>query len=113
MARSSKLVASKRGRVLLVRRRRDKLCMSPGGRRRGHETAEQCLWREIKAPLCGVAGFRQARGGELLCVFVCNVVFATCWRIPNKCGFGFRKRKHAPRFVLRPAARAAVRAREH
>ncbi|NOJ50220.1 NUDIX domain-containing protein [Bradyrhizobium sp. WSM 1744] len=46
--------ASKRGRVLLVRRRRDKLWLFPGGRRRGRETAEQCLWREIKA-LCGMS----------------------------------------------------------
>ncbi|ANW02801.1 hypothetical protein LMTR13_24210 [Bradyrhizobium icense] len=64
MARSSKLLASKRGRLLLVRRRRDKLCIYPGGRRRGHETAEQCLWREIKAPACGVAGVRQAEAAS-------------------------------------------------
>jgi ADP-ribose pyrophosphatase YjhB (NUDIX family) len=51
MLKSSKLVASKRGRVLLVRRRRDKLWMFPGGRRRGNETAKQCLRREIKEEL--------------------------------------------------------------
>jgi 8-oxo-dGTP diphosphatase len=34
MARSSKLVASKKGRVLLVQRRGDKLWMFPGGRKR-------------------------------------------------------------------------------
>ena len=51
MLKSSKLVATKRGRVLLVRRRRDKLWMFPGGRRRGKETAKQCLRREIKEEL--------------------------------------------------------------
>jgi 8-oxo-dGTP diphosphatase len=51
MLKSSKLVAAKRGRVLLVRRRRDKLWMFPGGRRRGTETAMQCLRREIKEEL--------------------------------------------------------------
>jgi 8-oxo-dGTP diphosphatase len=51
MLKSSKLVAPKRGRVLLVRRRRDKLWMFPGGRRRGKETAKQCLRREIKKEL--------------------------------------------------------------
>ena len=34
MAKSSKLVAARKGRVLLVRRRRDRLWMFPGGRRR-------------------------------------------------------------------------------
>jgi 8-oxo-dGTP diphosphatase len=51
MARSSKLVASKDGRVLLVRRRRDKLWMFPGGRKRRKETEKQCLRREIKEEL--------------------------------------------------------------
>ncbi|WP_456640177.1 NUDIX hydrolase [Bradyrhizobium sp. USDA 10063] len=51
MAKSSKLVASKRGRVLLVRRRRDRLWMFPGGRKRGSETEKQCLRREIKEEL--------------------------------------------------------------
>jgi ADP-ribose pyrophosphatase YjhB (NUDIX family) len=51
MARSSKLVASKKGRVLLVRRRRDNLWMFPGGRKRGKETEKQCLRREIKEEL--------------------------------------------------------------
>ena len=51
MLKSSKLVASKRGRMLLVRRRRDKLWMFPGGRRRGKETAKQCLRREIEEEL--------------------------------------------------------------
>lgn len=51
MARSSKLVASKKGRVLLVRRRGDKLWMFPGGRKRGKETEKQCLRREIKEEL--------------------------------------------------------------
>jgi ADP-ribose pyrophosphatase YjhB (NUDIX family) len=51
MAKSSKLVASKKGRVLLVRRRRDKLWMFPGGRRREEESEKQCLRREIKEEL--------------------------------------------------------------
>src|ERR1039458_8561344 len=48
MAKSSKLVAAKRGRVLLVRRRRDQLWMFPGGRKRGRETEKDCLRREIR-----------------------------------------------------------------
>ena len=51
MAKSSKLVAIKRGRVLLVRRRRDKLWMFPGGRKRATESDKQCLYREIKEEL--------------------------------------------------------------
>ena len=51
MLKSSKLVATKRGRVLLVRRRGDRLWMFPGGRRRGNESEKQCLRREIKEEL--------------------------------------------------------------
>src|ERR1700751_1878938 len=51
MAKSSKLVASKRGRVLLVRRRRDRLWMFPGGRKRRRETETDCLKREIREEL--------------------------------------------------------------
>jgi 8-oxo-dGTP diphosphatase len=51
MAKSSKLVASKRGRVLLVRRRCDKLWMFPGARKRPRESAKDCLRREIKEEL--------------------------------------------------------------
>ena len=51
MTKSSKLVAAKRGRVLLVRRKRDGLWMFPGGRRRGRESDKQCLRREIKEEL--------------------------------------------------------------
>ena len=51
MAKSSKLVASKRGRVLLVRRRRDRLWMFPGGRKSAGESERQCLHREIKEEL--------------------------------------------------------------
>ncbi len=47
MAKSSKLVAAKRGKVLLVRRRRDGLWMFPGGRRRPRESEKDCLRREI------------------------------------------------------------------
>jgi 8-oxo-dGTP diphosphatase len=38
MAKSSKLVVAKRGRVLLVSRRRDQRLMFPGERRRGRES---------------------------------------------------------------------------
>ena len=51
MAKSSKLVAIKRGRVLLVRRRRDRLWMFPGGRKRARESDKSCLRREIKEEL--------------------------------------------------------------
>lgn len=47
MAKSSKLVAARKGRVLLVRRRRDRLWMSPGGRRRVGESDRKCLRREL------------------------------------------------------------------
>ena len=51
MAKSSKLVAAKGERVLLVRRKRDRLWMFPGGRKRRGETEKQCLRREIKEEL--------------------------------------------------------------
>ncbi|WGD49366.1 NUDIX hydrolase [Bradyrhizobium sp. CB1650] len=51
MAKSSKLVAAKKGRVLMVRRRRDGLWMFPGGRRRAGESDRSCLRREIKEEL--------------------------------------------------------------
>jgi 8-oxo-dGTP diphosphatase len=51
MAKSSKLVAAKRGRVLLVRRKRDVLWMFPGGRKRARESDKDCLRREIKEEL--------------------------------------------------------------
>ncbi|WP_439400437.1 NUDIX hydrolase (plasmid) [Bradyrhizobium sp. PMVTL-01] len=51
MAKSSKLVVAKKGRVLLVRRRRDKLWMFPGGRKRAGESERKCLRREIKEEL--------------------------------------------------------------
>src|SRR5258707_12807622 len=37
--------------ILLVRRRRDRLWMFPGGRRRGRETEKDCLRREIREEL--------------------------------------------------------------
>ena len=51
MAKSSKLVALKRGRILLVRRRRDRLWMFPGGRKRPRESEKGCFRREIKEEL--------------------------------------------------------------
>ena len=51
MAKSSKLVAAKRGRVLLVRRKRDRLWMFPGGRKLARESHKKCLRREIKEEL--------------------------------------------------------------
>lgn len=51
MAKSSKLIAIKRGKVLLVRRRKDGLWMFPGGRKLPRETDKQCLRREIKEEL--------------------------------------------------------------
>lgn len=51
MAKSSKLVAARKGRVLLVRRRRDRLWMFPGGRRRSGENERTCLRREIREEL--------------------------------------------------------------
>ena len=51
MAKSSKLVAIRRGKVLLVRRRRDRLWMFPGGRKRARESAKACLRREMREEL--------------------------------------------------------------
>ena len=51
MAKSSKLVVAKRGRVLLVRRKRDGLWMFPGGRKLARESDKDCLRREIKEEL--------------------------------------------------------------
>jgi 8-oxo-dGTP diphosphatase len=51
MAKSSKLVAVKRGKVLLVRRRRDRLWMFPGGRKRARESEKDCLQRKIREEL--------------------------------------------------------------
>jgi 8-oxo-dGTP diphosphatase len=51
MAKSSKLVAAKRGRVLLVRRKRDGRWLFPGGRKLARESDKDCLRREIKEEL--------------------------------------------------------------
>jgi len=51
MAKSSKLVAAKRGRILLVRRKRDRMWMFPGGRKRQNENDKDCVRREIKEEL--------------------------------------------------------------
>ena len=44
-------ITAKKGRVLLVRRRRDGLWMFPGGRKRAGETERKCLRREIREEL--------------------------------------------------------------
>jgi 8-oxo-dGTP pyrophosphatase MutT (NUDIX family) len=54
VSKSAKLIAVKRGKVLLVRRRRDGLWMFPGGRKRSRETERECLRREIKEELPGL-----------------------------------------------------------
>ena len=51
MAKSSKLVALRGGKVLLVRRKSDRLWMFPGGKRLPSETAKECLSREIREEL--------------------------------------------------------------
>src|SRR5258705_3716563 len=51
MAKSSKLIVTKRGKVLLVRRSGDQLWMFPGGRKRPRETEKECIRREIKEEL--------------------------------------------------------------
>jgi 8-oxo-dGTP diphosphatase len=51
MAKSAKLLAVKRGKILLVRRKRDRLWMFPGGRKRARESEKDCLRREIKEEL--------------------------------------------------------------
>jgi 8-oxo-dGTP diphosphatase len=51
MAKSSKLIVAKRGKVLLVRRRRDRLWMFPGGGKRAGESERKCLRREIREEL--------------------------------------------------------------
>ena len=51
MAKSSKVVAVRGSKVLLVRRRRDRLWMFPGGRKRARESEKDCLHREIKEEL--------------------------------------------------------------
>jgi 8-oxo-dGTP diphosphatase len=51
MAKSSKLIAERGGKVLLVRRRQDRLWMFPGGRKRSREDNEDCLRREMKEEL--------------------------------------------------------------
>jgi ADP-ribose pyrophosphatase YjhB (NUDIX family) len=47
MAKSSKLVAIRGRKVLLVRRKRDRVWTFPGGRKRAGETELECLRREI------------------------------------------------------------------
>jgi len=53
MVKAAKLVVTRGGKVLLVKRRRDGLWMFPGGRRRlkAGESAKRCLRREIMEEL--------------------------------------------------------------
>ncbi|MBP1296764.1 NUDIX hydrolase [Bradyrhizobium elkanii] len=51
MTKASKLVAARNGRVLLVRRRHDKLWMFPGGRKHEGESQRKCLHREMAEEL--------------------------------------------------------------
>src|SRR3954464_4711189 len=52
MMKSSKLIAIRRGRVLLVRRRKDGAWTLPGGKRKkGGESAKACLRRELREEL--------------------------------------------------------------
>jgi len=51
MAMAAKLIATKRGKVLLVRRCVDGLWMFPAGRRRPGEDDKECLRREIAEEL--------------------------------------------------------------
>jgi 8-oxo-dGTP diphosphatase len=51
MTKSSKLVAARKGMVLLVRRRRARVWMFPCGRRRVVESERKCLRREIREEL--------------------------------------------------------------
>jgi ADP-ribose pyrophosphatase YjhB (NUDIX family) len=48
MAKSAKLVAARRGKILLVRRRSAGRWMFPGGKKRANENEKDCLRREIK-----------------------------------------------------------------
>src|SRR3954468_13128181 len=55
MPRSSKLLASSDGRVLLVRRKKDGAWALPGGKRKNRrESAAECLRRELKEELPGL-----------------------------------------------------------
>jgi ADP-ribose pyrophosphatase YjhB (NUDIX family) len=49
MAKPSKLVAAKRGRVLLVRRKRDGLWMFPGGRKPTSVSGVDAITGQLKA----------------------------------------------------------------
>ena len=52
VAKSSKLIAARKGRVLLVRRRKDRVWTLPGGKRnRPKEGALRCLLRELREEL--------------------------------------------------------------
>jgi 8-oxo-dGTP diphosphatase len=53
--KSSKLIATRRARLLLVRRRKDKMWTLPGGKRKKpRESAKACLRRELREELPGL-----------------------------------------------------------
>ena len=55
VAKSSKLVVTRKGRILLVRRRRDRFWTLPGGKcKKSNEGALRCLLREIREELPGL-----------------------------------------------------------
>jgi len=52
MSKSSKLVAARKGKLLLVRRRKDRVWTLPGGKRKKpKEAARRCLRREVREEL--------------------------------------------------------------
>jgi ADP-ribose pyrophosphatase YjhB (NUDIX family) len=52
MPKSSKLVAARKGKLLLVRRRKDRVWTLPGGKRKQpKEAARRCLKREVREEL--------------------------------------------------------------
>jgi ADP-ribose pyrophosphatase YjhB (NUDIX family) len=66
MMKSSKLIAVRRGRVLLVRRRKDKTWTLPGGRRKKTgESAKACLRRELGEELPRLRVRKAARWRKL------------------------------------------------
>lgn len=71
--------------------------------------AVQALRRSSRVGMLRKVG--QRRGGELSCEVVCNVVFATYRRIPNKCGLAFGEETRVA-LRLRAVGRVAARAQK-